>query len=278
MIDEQIQAPAAEGVADFTTPVGREDHVRDVLGADRSKLRYRDLKVRQDFEQKCLEAVVGTIDLVDQQDGRALAPCDRAEQRTLEQVLAAEDERFDFGCAAPVVLGKPGAQHLPRVVPFVERRVDVEPFVALQANELGVGKPRHYFRELGFPAAGLALDEQRLSHFTRQVRCRCDGFVGHVAELFHRALEGEDVGIHVALPDDGRNITVGSGQEAFAAAAAAEVVGSAGVLGAMARRCDLHGHAADGIALLVCGRRARCLRCRLVLPARAARGRFPRGC
>ena len=79
---------------------------------------------------------------------------------------------LDFGCAAPVVLGKPGAQHLARVIPFVERRVDVEPFVALQANELGAGKLRHHFCELGFPAPGLALDQQRLSHFTRQVRCR----------------------------------------------------------------------------------------------------------
>src|SRR5262245_61290955 len=151
MIDEEIQASSAECVADFPTPVGRKDHVRDVLGADRSKLRYRDLKVRQDFEQECLETIVGTVDLVDQQDGRALAPRDRAKQRTLEQVLAAENQCLDFGCTAPVVLGKPGAQHLTRVIPFVERRVDVEPFVALQANELGAGKPRHHFRELRFP-------------------------------------------------------------------------------------------------------------------------------
>ena len=68
------------------------------------------------------------------------------------------------GALQPVVLGEPGAQHLARVIPFVERRVDVEPFVALQANELGAGKLRHHFRS-SFSRPALALDEQRLSHF-----------------------------------------------------------------------------------------------------------------
>ena len=95
MFDEEIQAPAAQRVADLAAAIGRQDHVRDVLGADRAELGNRHLEVGQDLEQERLEALVGPIDLVDQQDGRTAAPRDGAQERTLEQVLAAEDERLD---------------------------------------------------------------------------------------------------------------------------------------------------------------------------------------
>ena len=73
MFDEEIETSAAQGIADLAASVGREDHVRHVFGADRAELGDRHLEVGQDLEQERLEAVVGPIDLVDQQDGRAAA-------------------------------------------------------------------------------------------------------------------------------------------------------------------------------------------------------------
>src|SRR4029453_11576765 len=70
VLDEEVQAAPAQRVADLAAPIRRENHVRDVFGADRSNFRDRYLKVGQDFEQERLEALVRAIDLVDQQDRR----------------------------------------------------------------------------------------------------------------------------------------------------------------------------------------------------------------
>ena len=148
------------------------------------------------------------------------------------------------------MLGEPGMQHLAGIVPLVERRVDVEPFVALQANQIGAEQLCHHLRELGFPAAGLALDEQRLAHLSREEHGGRNGLVGHVAKVLHRTLHGLNVGIHGGLPDDGGGVAFGSSQKTVPAAGAAEVVRAARVLGAMARRRDCDGHAAHRIALV----------------------------
>ena len=61
---------------------------------DRAEFRNRDLEVRQQFEQKRLEFLVGAIDLVNQQHRRLRAP-DRRQQRALEQILFGEDLLLD---------------------------------------------------------------------------------------------------------------------------------------------------------------------------------------
>ena len=189
MLDEEVEASAAQRVADLAAAIGRQDDVRHVRGADRAELGDRHLEVGQDLEQERLESLVGPIDLVDQQHRRAVRSRDRAQQRTLEQVLPAENERLDVRGALPVVLGQPCAQHLPGIVPLVERRVDVEPFVALQANQLGLEQLRQHFRELGLSAAGFSFDQQRLAHLAGEEHGGRDGLVGHVAEALHGALQ-----------------------------------------------------------------------------------------
>jgi hypothetical protein len=53
-------------------------------------------------------------------------------------------------------------QHLARVVPLVERRHRVEPFVALQADQVRAEHLGEHFRTLGLADPGRTLDEQRL--------------------------------------------------------------------------------------------------------------------
>jgi hypothetical protein len=69
----------------FTGPVRRDHDDRRCDRADRPKLGNRNLEVGQQLEQVSLELLVGAIDFVNQQDGRAFTGLlDRAEQRPLD--------------------------------------------------------------------------------------------------------------------------------------------------------------------------------------------------
>ena len=61
----------------------------------------------------------------------------------------------------PADFGEPDLDHLPRVVPFVDRGRDVEPFVALQPDELPAERLREHLGDLGLADARLAFEEQR---------------------------------------------------------------------------------------------------------------------
>ena len=106
--------------------------------------------------------------------GSPIRPSDRPEQRTFEEVGAAEDQILDLRRGPTFVLRQTGTQDLPRVVPLVERCVDVEPLVALQPDQFGVEQPRQDLGQLGLAAAGVAFDEQRLAHLPREVQRRRD--------------------------------------------------------------------------------------------------------
>jgi hypothetical protein len=67
---------------------------------DGAEFGDRDLEVGEDFEQECLELLVGAVDLVDQQDRRIHA-ADGGEERAFEQVALREDVLFDFAAASP---------------------------------------------------------------------------------------------------------------------------------------------------------------------------------
>ena len=99
-------------------------------GADRAELGDRDLEVGEHLEQERLELLVGAVDLVDQQHDR-LVGVDRLEQRAPDQELGPEE----------LVLGdrsflrSADVQQLARVVPLVDGVRDIEPFVALEADQ-----------------------------------------------------------------------------------------------------------------------------------------------
>jgi hypothetical protein len=86
-----VEAAALERVVDLARAVRGEDHTGGLCGPDRADLRDRDLEVREDLQQVCLELLVGPVDLVDQQDGSlAVDGLEGLEKRALEQELGAE--------------------------------------------------------------------------------------------------------------------------------------------------------------------------------------------
>ena len=93
---------------------------------------------------------------------------ERLEQRALDQEVGAEDvmDAGVLGLAAG--LQQPDLQHLARVVPLVDRRVDVETFVALQPDQPGAEARRQDLGELGLADAGLALEEERPAELQRE--------------------------------------------------------------------------------------------------------------
>ena len=59
-------------------------------------------------------------------------------------------------------------EHLPRVVPLVDRRVDVEAFVALEPDQTGAETRGEHLRELGLADARLAFEQQRTAQLERE--------------------------------------------------------------------------------------------------------------
>ena len=104
---------------------------------DRAELGDRHLEVGQHFEQVGLERLVGAVELVDQQDRRALGMrLQRLEQRTADQEPLVEDVGRELAAVVHALrLGQADLDHLAGVVPLVDRRGDVEALVALQADQ-----------------------------------------------------------------------------------------------------------------------------------------------
>jgi hypothetical protein len=65
-------------------------------------------------------------------------------------------------------LREPDLDHLPRIVPLVHGGRDVEPFVALQPDEVLAEAGREHLRDLGLADARLALEEERPLQLERQ--------------------------------------------------------------------------------------------------------------
>ena len=83
-------------------------------------------------------------------------------------------------------------EKLALIVPLVERGVLVEPFVALQADQLGLVHLGERLRHLGLADARLAFDQQRPAEKIHQPERGREIAVGDVADL------GEPIGNLVA--------------------------------------------------------------------------------
>ena len=137
------------------------------LAVDRAELRDRDREVGEELEQERLELVVGAVDLVDQQHRRAVV-LERLQQRPPQQELASE-QLARLGAR----LGGADRQQLALVVPVVDRVVEVDALVALQADQPRARRRGERARDLGLADAGLALEQQRLLEGRRRGRRRC---------------------------------------------------------------------------------------------------------
>ena len=91
----------------------------------------------QHFEEECLEGFVGTVQFVDEEDGRSFGRgAQRLEEGTADEEAFAEHVlRHALSRRVASGLGEPDLQHLPLVVPLVDGRRHVEPLVALEADE-----------------------------------------------------------------------------------------------------------------------------------------------
>jgi hypothetical protein len=74
----------------------------------------------------------------------------------------------------------PQFQQLPRVVPFVHGVSDVEPFVALQSNQIGLEHGRHGRCERRLADTGFTLEEQRTLQTQREKQRDRQAAIGHV--------------------------------------------------------------------------------------------------
>ena len=77
-------------------------------------------------------------------------------------------------------LGDADRDHLRGVVPLVDRRRHVEPFVALQADQPAPERRRQHLGDLGLADAGLAFEEERPAHAQRQEQHGRERAVGEI--------------------------------------------------------------------------------------------------
>ncbi len=178
------ESASLERVVQLARAVRRQDHSRLAPSADRSELGDRDLEVREHLEQERLELLVGTIDLVDQQHDR-LVGVDRLEQRAPDQELGAEELLL----RDRALLRRADVEELTRVVPLVHRVRDVEPLVALKADQPCGERRRERLRRLGLPHAGLALQQHRLLEREREEERRREPAIGEIVRLTQGRVE-----------------------------------------------------------------------------------------
>src|SRR5215472_10023585 len=72
--DPVVQAATPQSVVQFPRPVGGQDDCGCAIRRDRADLRDADLEVGEDLQQECLELVIGTVNLVDEQHGLVTSP------------------------------------------------------------------------------------------------------------------------------------------------------------------------------------------------------------
>ena len=178
------EGASLERVVQLARAVRGEDDGRLAPRADRSELGDRDLEVREHLQQERLELLVGAVDLVDQQHHR-LVGVDRLEQRPPDQELGAEQLLL----RDRALLRRADVQELARVVPLVDRVRDVEPLVALKADQPRGERRRERLRRLGLPDAGLALEQHGLLEREREEERRREPPIGQVVRLAERRFE-----------------------------------------------------------------------------------------
>src|SRR5437899_8869203 len=168
-------------------------------GFDRPDLGDRHLPVGKDLEHECFEFFVRPTGFVDQQHGRLSGLRDRLEEWAPQQERLGEDLVLLLVHRAVVVPGllELDVQELLLIVPLIKRRRGVEPFVALEPNQVRPQHPRHDLGDLGLPDARRPLDEERLLEAHREVHGRRDRCVRHVVGRLHQLLNLPNLVTHV---------------------------------------------------------------------------------
>ncbi len=123
---------------------------------------------------------------------------DGLQERPLEQEGLAEDARFGIGAGAAVPLLQADVQQLAGIVPLVQRGRCVEPFVTLQADEIGPQQTGEHLGDLGLPHPGVPFHQQRFAQLEREMERGGDRRVGDVG-LAVELLEELGDAVHCSL-------------------------------------------------------------------------------
>src|SRR5215469_13700758 len=193
IVDPVVEATPFQSVAQLPGAVGSENNVWNVLCLERSHLRDADLKIRQQFEEKCLESLVGAIDLINQQHRRSLLCENRLEQGALEKELFAKNVLFLLFDGLLCFFLDFYGQQLLLIVPFVNRRAHIQTLVTLQPDK---ARPQHcgeYLSHLRLAQARVTFNQKRLVELHRQVNGGSQRAVGDISEL----LEALDQRMHI---------------------------------------------------------------------------------
>ena len=178
--------------------VGGDDDNRRRRRLDGAELRDGDLEVREQFQQIAFELLIRPVELVDEQyRGPRASVAERLQQRPFDQEVGTEQlagARAAIARGRAVRLGQADLDQLPRVVPLVHRVGDVEPLIALQADQVGPERRREHLRDLGLADAGLALQQQRSVQLQREVDRSRQTVVGDVQMVREQAPQLVDGG------------------------------------------------------------------------------------
>ena len=181
VVDPVIDAAPPQRLVQVAGAVRGEDNDRGLRRAHGAGFGDRDGEVRQKFEQKRLEFMVGAVDLVDQKE-RVLRVAERLQQRALQKEI--------LGVEVHVVLARlPDRQHLPGIVPFVQRRARVDALEALQADHLPPQHAAQGFRRLGLAHARRAFQQQGFAQSQREIGRRGQRVICQVLRVDQRALQ-----------------------------------------------------------------------------------------
>ena len=183
MVDPVIETAPLQRVVHLAGAVAGDHNDRWHVGANGAELGHRDGEVGKHLEQERLELVVGTVNLVDEQNARV--GLDRLQQRPRDQKPPAVEltfERFRV-IGAMGRLRRAQMQQLPREVPVVERLRGVDPLVALQPDQRRLQHAGERLRQRGLADACIAFQEERPSHGHGEVRRSGHAVIGEVALL-----------------------------------------------------------------------------------------------
>ena len=146
-------------------------------------------KSDEQFEQERLELVVRAVNLVNQEDGRGVeAVINRLQERAADEELGPEEVLQRLLAVAARRLDEADFQHLPRVVPLIQRVGDINALVALEADEARVQQVRENLGDLRLADARFAFEQDWLVQTQREEERRRKRAIRDVAVLLQDML------------------------------------------------------------------------------------------
>ena len=185
-IDEQMQAAPAQRLGQLARAIGSQHDDRTLAARDSvpssGMLTWKsDSSSSRNASNSSSALSISSISRT-----TVRGDDDRAQQRTLEQVVAREQMLGDLFPAQPLMLIGLQAQELLLIIPFVERARFVETLVTLQPDKFGAEHLGQHLGDLGLARAGRTFDQQRLFEREREKDRGLDALVGDVARRCRR--------------------------------------------------------------------------------------------